>query len=201
MGETKLPDLPGDELLFSHRRRLAELLGCEPVGHAFVTAVEKMKENLERAMDGLEQATTGMDWAEVRRDDDGLVDEIVGVGSFHLEDLGDGWDLHLGDAHVRIVGTLVEVEMPEGAWPKGQAKKSQPTQPPPRPSLGSLFQPAIAPPAPASPTTPIDYATLRVGGTVWRSRMAYRCAGCSPETEAGCILATDLGCHGLPFNR
>ena len=41
--------------------------------------------------------------AEIRLNDDGSLDEVVGVGEFHLEQMDDGhWWMQLGDVHVHL---------------------------------------------------------------------------------------------------
>lgn len=45
----------------------------------------------------------GVTW-EVRRNEDGTIDEVVGSGPFHLEDMGGSWDLHLGPVHLTLYG-------------------------------------------------------------------------------------------------
>jgi hypothetical protein len=59
------------------------------------------------------------DSREIRLDDDGCLDEVVGRGPYQLECMGDHWDLHLGEIHL-WVERLGEVELPMGVQLPGQ---------------------------------------------------------------------------------
>lgn len=51
---------------------------------------------------------------EVRPDDDGTLDEIVGHGPYHLEDMGDHWSLHLGPVVISVHDPVAVEGLPPG---------------------------------------------------------------------------------------
>jgi len=82
------------------------LVGWDALGESDKEVDRRIGEGIFRAAPSNTDATT---W-EVGRNEDGSIDEVLGRGPFHLEDMGGSWDLHLGPVHLALVPGGIELD-------------------------------------------------------------------------------------------